>query len=224
MISSVTLLKAASISFMKAKAMVEWPKQQIVEKARQVIEREAKAVAALTKQMTENLAEVVELMLNCKGHILVAGAGTSRAVAQRFAHLLACCGSPGLFINAADCLHGGAGAIGAGDVVFVISKGGRSREINKFAEIARAWGAKLIALTENPASPLGKMCDAVYEIKAPEDADPYGMIATGSSLVNAAACDVLCVLLLKLRGYTKEQFGKTHPEGAVGEKLAEENQ
>ena len=68
------------------------------------------------------------------------------------------------------------------------------------------------------------MSDAIYQIKAPQDVDPYGMIATGSSLVNGAACDVLCVLLLEMRGYSKEQFGVTHPEGAVGRKLAEGKQ
>lgn len=199
--------------------MAEISKAELVEKARQVIQREAQAVRAVAEQLSDELAKIIELMLNCRGHILATGAGTSRAVAQRFAHLLACCGSPAVFINAADCLHGGAGAITDRDVIFIISKGGQSSQINKFAEITRNKGAKIIALTENPESPLAKLSDAIYKIKAMGDVDPYGMIATGSSLVNAAACDVLCVLLVELRGYTKEEFGKTHPEGAVGKRL-----
>jgi len=192
----------------------------MVEMARAVLEAEAKAVASLNNQMTDDLAKIIGLMLNCRGHVLVAGAGTSRAIAQRFAHLLACCGTPALFISAADALHGGAGAITDKDVVYIISKGGRSAEINQFAEIAKGRGAKIIAHTEDPESPLAEMSDVIYRIKAPADVDPYGMIATGSSLVNAAACDVLCVLLLELRGYTKQQFGQTHPGGAVGKKIA----
>jgi D-arabinose 5-phosphate isomerase GutQ len=192
----------------------------LVAKARRVIQREAQAVQALAEQLDEDLARIVELMLDCRGRILVTGEGTSHAIAQRFAHLLACCGCPALSISAADCLHGGAGAIVDQDVVFFISKGGHSRHINNLAEIARQRGAKVIALTENPRSPLAKISDALYKIKALGDVDPYGMIATGSSLVNAAACDALCVLLLELKGYTKEQFAKTHPEGAVGKKLA----
>jgi len=191
-----------------------------MERAREVIAREAAGVKALTEQFDESVVQIARLMLGCRGHILIAGAGTSRAVAQRFAHLLSCCGTSALALNAADCLHGGAGAITSRDLVYVISKGGHSREINSLVEIARNRGAKIIAHTENPDSPLAKMSDAVYRIKAPEDVDPYGMIATGSSLVNGAACDVLCVLLLELRGYTKEQFGTTHPEGAVGKRLA----
>ena len=108
-------------------------------------------------------------------------------------------------------------------MVFIISKGGHSAEINQFAELAKTRGALVIAQTENPESPLAQISDAVYKVKAIGDVDPYGMIATGSSLVNAAACDVLCVLLLERRGYTKEEFGVTHPGGAVGKKLAEEH-
>jgi D-arabinose 5-phosphate isomerase GutQ len=124
-------------------------------------------------------------------------------------------------LNAPDCLHGGAGTVTGRDILYVMSKGGHSREINCLVEIARQKGAKIIAHTENPDSPLAQMSDAVYTVKVPGDVDPYGMIATGSSLANGAACDVLCVLLLEMRGYTKEEFGTTHPEGAVGRKIAE---
>ncbi len=195
--------------------------RELVEKARAVIAREADAVGMLTEQVDESVAGIAHMMLDCRGHILVTGAGTSRAIAGRFAHLLSCCGTPALSLNAADCLHGGAGAVTDRDIVYVISKGGRSREINSLVEIAKQKGAKIIAHTEDPDSPLAKMSDAVYRVKTPEGVDPYGMIATGSSLVNAAACDVLCLLLLEMRGYTREQFGATHPEGAVGRKIAE---
>jgi arabinose-5-phosphate isomerase len=201
--------------------MAEQSAKKWVEKACEVISRESDAVRSLAAQIDDSAAEVARMMFACKGHILVAGAGTSHAIAQRFAHLLSCCGTPALALNAADCLHGGAGAVTNGDVLYVISKGGHSREINCLVEIAKGKGARIIAHTENPDSPLGKMSDAIYRIKAPDDVDPYGMIATGSSLVNGAACDVLCVLLLEMRGYSKEQFSVTHPEGAVGKKIAE---
>ena len=90
-------------------------------------------------------------------------------------------------------------------------------------ELAKTRGAKIIAQTENPESPLAQISDAVYKVRAAGDIDPYGMIATGSSLVNAAAGDALCVLLLERRGYSKEEFGMTHPGGAVGKKLVEEH-
>jgi arabinose-5-phosphate isomerase len=193
----------------------------LVARARAVIEREARGVAALADQLDEGLSAVVDLLYNCEGHVLVTGAGTSHAIAQRFAHLLSCSGTPALCISAADCLHGGAGAITDRDVVYAISKGGRTAEINQLVEIARARGAKIVAQTEAPDSPLGRASDAIYAVRAVGDVDPYGMIATGSSLVNGAAGDVLCVLLIERRGYTQEAFGLTHPGGAVGQRLAE---
>lgn len=193
----------------------------LIARARDIVTREAQAVRALAESFDEGLVDVVRLLLHCQGHVLVTGAGTSRAMAQRMAHLLSCSGTPSLFINAADGLHGGSGAVTSNDVLYLISKGGHSAEINQFAEIARARGAKLIAQTENPESPLAQMCDAVFQVETEGEVDPYGMVATGSSLVNGAASDVLCVLLLELRGYTQEAFGQTHPGGAVGKKLAQ---
>jgi D-arabinose 5-phosphate isomerase GutQ len=203
--------------------MVDVSGTEMVARARQVVEREARAVNALADQFDEGLADVINLLLNCQGHVLVTGAGTSHAMAQRFAHLLSCCGAPALCISAADSIHGGSGAITANDVVFVISKGGHSAEINQFVEIARQRGARIVAQTENPESPLGQMSDAVFHVRTVGDVDPYGMIATGSSLVNGAADDALCVLLLELRGYSRDDFGMTHPGGAVGKKLAKDH-
>jgi D-arabinose 5-phosphate isomerase GutQ len=196
---------------------VEHKKTNLAARAQAIVEREAQAVRALAGQFDDRLDEVVSLLLNCRGHVLVAGAGTSHAMAQRFAHLLSCCGTPALCINAADSLHGGSGAITADDVVYVISKGGKSAEINQLVEIARQRGAQIVAQTEALDSPLGRISDAVFHVETVGDVDPYGMIATGSSLVNGAAGDVLCVLLLEARGYSRDEFGMTHPGGAVGE-------
>jgi arabinose-5-phosphate isomerase len=131
---------------------------------------------------------------------------------------------PALCINAADSLHGGAGAITSHDVVYVISKGGQSAEINQFVDIARARGARTVAQTEKPESPLAQRCDRVFIVRAQGAVDPYGMVALGSSLVNAAAGDVLCTLVLEAGGYTKESFGLTHPGGAVGRAIHKERE
>jgi arabinose-5-phosphate isomerase len=85
--------------------------------------------------------------------------------------------------------------------------------------MAKKRGAKVIAITEKPGSELGKVSDIALKVVAPPGVDPYGMVATGSSLVNAAFGDALCVVLLHLKGYSLEEFGETHPGGAVGKKL-----
>ena len=91
--------------------MTQMSDEQLLAKAREVIATEAKAVSALADQLCDDVAKVARLMGDCQGHVLTAGAGTSCAIAQRFAHLLACCGTPALFISAANAIHGGAGAI-----------------------------------------------------------------------------------------------------------------
>ncbi len=192
----------------------------ILELASNVILQESEAVAALASQLDSSFVRAVDLMLHCRGHVLVAGSGTSHPVAARLAHLLSCCGTPALFIHPGDSQHGLSGAVTEKDVLILISKGGETSEVNHLARIARKRGATLIAITEQPASTLGSLCDLVLRVQAPPDVDPYGMIATGSSLVNSAFGDALCVVLLRLRGYTRDEFGETHPGGAVGQKLS----
>jgi arabinose-5-phosphate isomerase len=195
----------------------------ILELAAGVIRRESAAIADLAEQLPGELPRAVRLMLECRGHVLVSGSGTSNAVAQRFAHLLSCCGTPALFLHPGDAQHGGAGAIRAEDVWIGLSKGGETTEVCFLAGIAKERGATVIAITEKPESTLGRLAEVVLDVRVPDGVDPYGMIATGSSLFSAALTDALCVALLELRGYTLERFGETHPGGAVGLRLAGRN-
>ncbi len=193
--------------------------QRIFEMASIVLEKESQAVADLAEQLKPTFIQAVKILLNCAGHVLVAGSGTSHAVALRFAHLLSCCGTPALFLHPGDSQHGSAGAVRPQDVVVLLSKGGETVEVNFLARSAKERGASVIAITEKSASTLAGISDITLEVKSPENVDPYGMIATGSSLLNSAFCDALCVVLLNLRDYSREQFGQTHPGGAVGKRL-----
>ncbi len=193
---------------------------EILELARSTIQKEIDGIAALIDQLDDRFVEAVEILLRCTGHVLVTGAGTSNPVAARLAHLLSCCGTPALFIHPGDSQHGLAGAVSKQDVLLAISKGGETTEVSHLARVAKNRRATVIAMTENPDSTIGRLSDAILFVQAPPDSDPHGMIATGSSLVNAAMGDALCVVLLQLRGYSLEEFGKTHPGGAVGKKLA----
>lgn len=202
--------------------MTQLDDPQIIERARQVVACEAQAVASVAAQLGDGLARVARILAACQGHILVTGAGTSAAVARRFAHLLSCCGAPALPLEASDSLHGGSGAITSRDLVYIISKGGRSAEINQLAEIAKRRGARLVAQTETPHSPLAALCDELLLIHAPAEADLLGgLVALGSSLVNCAVGDALCAIVLELKGYSREAFAQTHPGGDVGRKLAD---
>jgi len=194
---------------------------EILELARACMAAEGAAVSAAATQLDGSFVQAAQLCLDCRGHVLVAGSGTSHPVAARLAHLLSCCGTPALFIHPGDSQHGLAGAVTGGDVLIAISKGGETVEVNHLARVARERGARIVAICERPDSTLGRLADCVVRIVAPPEVDPYGMIATGSSLVNSAVCDALCVALLRMRGYTKEEFARTHPGGAVGIRIRE---
>ena len=115
--------------------------QEIIEMAAGVIDGESRAVATLVDQLKPSLAQAAQIMLNCQGHIIVSGSGTSHAVALRFAHLLSCCGTPALFLHPGDSQHGSAGAVRAEDILVALSKGGETTEVNSLAKIARERGA-----------------------------------------------------------------------------------
>jgi len=187
----------------------------------EVIERESAAVASAADQLGDSYVETVRILLECEGKVLVSGSGTSHAVALRFAHLLSCVGTPALFLHPGDSQHGASGAVAAGDVWIGLSKGGETTEVIFLAGIARKRGATVLAITEKPRSSLGRLADTVVHLTAPEGVDPFGMVATGSSLFSSAFCDAVCVALLELRGYSVDDFGETHPGGAVGHKIKE---
>lgn len=193
-----------------------------LERMRATIERESRILAGIAAALDEGASEAVELILATRGHVLVGGAGTSNTIASRFAHLLSCSGQPAVFLHPADSLHGSSGAVTPKDTVILISKGGKTLEVNRFARIVKDRGAKLIAFTENPESELGQMADAIVRVNIPADSDPFGMVATSSSLANAAVADAICETVLAEKGYTREAFATTHPGGAVGERIERE--
>jgi len=195
--------------------------QQIRMLGADVIRKEAAAVAGLADHLPDTFAEAVRLLYDCQGHVLVSGSGTSHAVALRFAHLLSCVGTPALFLHPGDSQHGAAGAVRPEDVWVGLSKGGETTEVIFLAGIAKKRGAKVVALTEKPDSSLGQLADVILHVTTPDGIDPYGMIATGSSLFNSAFTDAICVVLLEMRGYSVDDFGQTHPGGAVGHKIRE---
>lgn len=193
-----------------------------LERMRATLRREAGCLIEVAQSLDDRSLAAVDILLSTVGHVLVGGAGTSNAVAKRFAHLLSCSGLPAVFLHPADSLHGSAGAVKPGDTVVLISKGGKTAEVNRFAAIAKRRGARLVAFTEAPESELGLLADALVLVKIPADSDPFGMVATSSSLANAALADAICETVLAETGYTREAFATTHPGGAVGERIEKE--
>ncbi|MBK9139082.1 MAG: SIS domain-containing protein [Verrucomicrobia bacterium] len=165
------------------------------------------------------LCRCVEKLANCRGRILTTGCGTSAAAAKKIAHSLCCIERPAAFLSPSDAVHGGLGLVQPGDVVIVISKGGSTRELLSLVPACKTKRAFLIAVTENPDSPLARAADLLLRVKVEREPDPFNMLATASTLAVIAVFDAVCIALMHLTGYTREQFAVIHPGGAVGERL-----
>jgi arabinose-5-phosphate isomerase len=181
---------------------------------RELLDREATAVGAVN--LDEHFAQAVELVLDATGRVAVSGVGTSGPVARRLAHLLSTSGTAASYVHPADARHGGLGAVLPDDVVVLISKGGRSAELNDFAGRCVERGARLIVLTAAPESSLARLAHVTIALPDTPGADPGGVLAMGSSLAAAAWGDAFTWALMRLRGYSWESVLRSHPGGAVG--------
>lgn len=190
-------------------------RQELLQAAARFIEQEGAAVARVAAQVNESLLTVADLIREAGGKVIVTGSGTSGTIARRMAHLLSVTGTPALYQNPGDGLHGSLGVATTGDVVIAISKGGESTELVEFMQRTKDRGAKGVVLTAAPESSLAKAADAVVLLDS-DAADPGGIIAMGSTLATAAWGDALAILLMSEGGYTWERVLHSHPGGAVG--------
>jgi len=177
-------------------------------------------VAALSKIVNpEAFRRCVRVLADCRGRILTTGCGTSAAAARKIAHSLCCIERPAAFLNPSDAVHGALGLVQSGDVVVAISKGGGTRELLNLLPACKTKNAYLIAVTENPGSPLAVAADLILRVRVEREPDPFNMLATASTLAVIAVFDAVCIALMHLTGYTREQFAVIHPSGAVGARL-----
>jgi len=194
------------------------PDQRIVlEAGRDAVRREAAGVLGVADQLDGTFVAVVDLLMACTGKVFVTGSGTSGSIARRMAHLLSVCGTPAVFAQPMDALHGSMGAIVEGDVLIAISRGGESHEINDLAGRVRTRGVPVVALTASPASSLAGTSDITVTLTGEDAVDPGGVIAMGSTLLVAAWGDALAYVLMRRRDYGWDQVLETHPAGAVGQ-------
>ncbi|MEW5817901.1 MAG: SIS domain-containing protein [Spirochaetota bacterium] len=161
----------------------------------------------------------VETIMNCPGRIVTTGAGTSSVAAKKIAHTLACIERPAFFLSPADAVHGGLGAVKPDDVAIIISKGGGTAEIVNLIPPLKKKKVFILGVTGNEASTLARESDLLVKVKVEREADPFDLLATTSTIAVIAYFDAVCITLMHLTGYTKEQFALIHPGGAVGEKL-----
>ena len=189
------------------------------ELGRNVITLEAEAVAALAERIDESFVHACETLLGCRGRVVVVGMGKSGHIGGKIAATLASTGTPAFFVHPGEASHGDLGMITTDDVVLAISNSGTTTEILTILPIIKRMGVKLISMTGNVNSELGQQSDVTLDIGVEKEACPLNLAPTASTTVTLAMGDALAVALLKSRGFTEEDFARSHPGGRLGRRL-----
>ncbi len=184
-----------------------------------VIETEAQAVFELMQRIDQRFESACELLLACKGRIVVTGMGKSGHIAKKIAATLSSTGSPAFFMHPGEASHGDLGMITAEDTVLAISNSGNTHEILTLLPLLKRLEVPLIALSGNIESPLAKLANINIDITVRHEACPLGLAPTTSTTVALVMGDALAIALLEARGFNAEDFARSHPGGSLGKKL-----
>ena len=187
---------------------------------REVLLHEAQAVKDLADTLdAEHFGHAVELLLNCKGRVVVSGIGKSGHIGRKLAATLASTGTPAFFVHAAEAAHGDLGMITEEDVVIGISYSGETGELLTVIPVLKREGTALITITGNPKSSLAKNADVNLNVHVTAEACPLNLAPTSSTTATLAMGDALAVACMHAKGFTKEDFARSHPGGALGRRL-----
>lgn len=195
------------------------PEKQLIALAQEVLDTEAQAILALQHRIDGAFARACEMLYDCQGRIVVTGMGKSGHIGGKIAATLASTGSPAFFVHPGEASHGDLGMITAEDTVIAISNSGSTDEILNIVPIIRRLDVPLIAMTGHPDSPLAQLSTVHLDISVEKEACPLNLAPTSSTTVTLALGDALAVSLLKIRGFTAEDFARSHPGGKLGRRL-----
>ena len=187
--------------------------------AKQVIEAEIAGLAAVRDRLDQSFEKAADLVLNCEGKVVFTGVGKSGHIGRKLAATFASTGTPAFFVHADEALHGDSGMIEARDLVIAISNSGETAELLGLVEIIKQIGATIVAMTAGEASTLARAAAVTLNIGVPREADPYNIVPTTSAAATLALGDALAVVVMRKRGFTKEDFAVFHPGGALGARL-----
>lgn len=184
-----------------------------------VIRTETSAVSSLEERIDENFVEACQLMLQCKGRIVVTGMGKSGHIGNKIAATLASTGTPAFYVHPGEASHGDLGMITPNDVVIALSYSGETNELMTIIPLIKRFNVPLISMTGNPGSSLARQSTVHLNVKVEEEACPLGLAPTSSTTATLVMGDALAVSLLDARGFTREDFALSHPGGSLGKRL-----
>jgi arabinose-5-phosphate isomerase len=186
---------------------------------RKALEIEGRAIAALIPRLDASFARACSICLDCRGRVIVTGMGKSGHIGRKIAATLASTGTPSFFMHAAEASHGDIGMITRDDVLLALSNSGETAEVLLLIPHSSRLGVPVIAITGNPRSSLARAAGAHLDVSVAEEACPLNLAPTASTTATLAIGDALAVALLDARGFTPQDFARSHPGGALGRKL-----
>lgn len=196
-----------------------FPDNELLELGREVLRIEADAVLALVDRLDFNFVDAVRLILECRGRVVVSGIGKSGHVARKIAATMASTGTPAFFVHPAEASHGDLGMVTPEDVVIALSNSGESAELVAIVPLLKRHGTRLIAITGVSTSTLATLADVHLDAAVEKEACPLGLAPTSSTTAALALGDALAVALLKARGFSAQDFARSHPGGKLGRRL-----
>jgi len=190
-----------------------------LKKAREVIRKEAKAIASLEGKLTKEFSRAVDLILNCRGRVIVTGMGKSGIICKKIAATLTSTGISAIFLHPAEGIHGDLGLVQKSDIVIAITKSGETDELYQLIPLFKRLGVPIITLTGNTKSPVAEKSDVVIDVSVDEEACPNNLIPTSSTTAALVMGDALAMALLEKRGFSSHDFALLHPGGNLGKRL-----
>jgi len=191
----------------------------ILKIAEEVIDIEIEQLKRLKSCLNENFERAVEIVLSCNGKVVLTGIGKSGIIAKKISATLSSTGTPSFFLHPAEALHGDLGMVSKGDVVIAISNSGQSQEVLAMLPYFKRLGIPVIAVTNNPQSELAKRSDVVLNLCVEKEACPMDLVPTSSTTNTLVLGDAFALTVMKLRGFSEQDFGLRHPAGSLGRKL-----
>jgi arabinose-5-phosphate isomerase len=187
--------------------------------ARTVLRTEAAAILALVDRLDDRFERAVRLLLDCRGRVVVTGMGKSGIICRKIAATLSSTGTPAFFLHPAEAIHGDLGVLQSDDVIVALSHSGETDELLRLLETIKRLGARLITITGEPQSTLGKAADVVLDCHVSKEACPLNLVPTASTTAALALGDALAMTLLVAKGFRQEDFANLHPGGKLGKRL-----
>src|SRR5687768_13970073 len=191
----------------------------LADSGRRVFEIEAQALTAVAARLDGDFSAACRLMLETRGRVVCTGMGKSGHIARKIAATLASTGTPSFYVHPGEAAHGDLGMITDADAVLALSYSGESDEILLLLPVLRRQGNKLVAMTGRPNSSLAREADVHLDVSVPAEACPLDLAPTSSTTASLAMGDALAVALLEARGFTADDFARSHPAGALGRRL-----